>query len=58
LILQAQASVSFKGRTAPALRNFRLTVPPPAPGIPGEVTAISTAVGQLADGLASMLLAG
>ena len=58
LILQAQASVNFKGRTAPALRNFRLTVPPPAPGVPGEVTAISTAIGQLADGLASMLLAG
>jgi uncharacterized protein len=56
LILQAQASVSFKGRGAPALRNFRFSVTPPAPGIPGEVNAISTAVGQLADGLASMLL--
>jgi len=41
LILQAQASISFKGHGAPT----------------GEVTAISTAVGQLADGLASMLLA-
>ena len=58
LILQAQASVSFKGRGAPTLRSFRFAVPPPTPGIPGEVTAISTAVGQLADGLASMLLAG
>ena len=29
---------------------------PPAPDIQGEVTAISTAVGQLADGLASMLV--
>jgi uncharacterized lipoprotein YmbA len=58
LILQAQASVSSKGRGAPALRSFRFTVPPPAPGIPGEVTAISTAVGQLADGLASMLATG
>ena len=57
LILQAQASVSFKGRGAPLLRSFRFAVPPPAPGVPGEVTAISTAVGQLADGLASMLLA-
>jgi uncharacterized protein len=56
LILQAQASVSFKGRAPPALRSFRFAVPPPAPGVPGEVTAISTAVGQLADGLASMLL--
>ena len=58
LILQAQASVDFRARGAPALRSFRFTVPPPAPGVPGEVTAISTAVGQLADGLASMLLAG
>ena len=58
LILQAQAGVSFKGRGAPVLRSFRFAVPPPAPGVPGEVTAISTAVGQLADGLASMLLAG
>jgi uncharacterized lipoprotein YmbA len=58
LILQAQASVDLRGRGAPVLRSFRFTVPPPAPGIPGEVTAISTAVGQLADGLASMLATG
>ena len=58
LLLQAQASVSFKGRGAPLLRNFRFAVPPPAPGVPGEVTAISTALGQLADGLAAMLLSG
>jgi uncharacterized protein len=55
LVLQAQASVNFKGRTAPLLRNFRFVVPPSASGIQGEVSAISTAVGQLADGLASML---
>jgi uncharacterized protein len=58
LLLQAQASVSVKGRGSPVLRNFRFAVPPPTPGIPGEVTAISAAVGQLADGLASMLLTG
>jgi uncharacterized protein len=58
LLLQAQTSVSFKGRAAPLLRSFRFAVPPPTPGIAGEVTAISTAVGQLADGLASMLLTG
>ena len=56
LLLQAQASVSFKSRGAPVLRNFRFSITPPAPDVPGEVTAISTAVGQLADGLASMLL--
>jgi len=55
LVLQAQASVSFKSRKGPALRSFRFVETPPAPGIPGEVTAISTAVGQLADGLAAML---
>jgi hypothetical protein len=56
VVLQAQASVDFKGRSAPVLRSFRFVVTPPAAGIQGEVTAISTAVGQLADGLASMLV--
>jgi uncharacterized lipoprotein YmbA len=56
VVLQAQASVSFKGRPGPVLRSFRFVVTPPAAGIQGEVTAISTAVGQLADGLASMLV--
>jgi uncharacterized lipoprotein YmbA len=58
LVLTAQAAVSFKTRQTPTLRSFRFTVPPPAPGVPGEVAAISVATGQLADGLASMLLAG
>ena len=58
LVLQAQASVSYKGRGAPVLRSFRFVVTPPAPGVPGEVTAISTALGQLADGIASMLVTG
>jgi hypothetical protein len=31
-------------------------VTPPAAGIQGEVTAISTALGQFADGVASMLV--
>jgi hypothetical protein len=56
VVLQAQASVSFKGRSAPMLRSFRFVVTPPAAGIQGEVTAISTALGQLADGVASMLV--
>src|SRR6266536_3437575 len=58
LVLQAQASVNFKGRGAPALQAFRFAVPPSAPGVPGEVAAISAAVGQLADGLAAILAAG
>jgi hypothetical protein len=45
LVLQAQASVSFKGRRpGPLLCNFRFVVTPPEAGIPGEVNAISTAV--------------
>ncbi len=58
LVLQAQASVSFKGRPGQALRNFRFVVTPPVPGVQGEVTAISMAVGQLADGISSMLVTG
>ena len=58
LVLQAQASVDFKGRPGPALRSFRSVVTPPEAGIQGEVNAISTAVGQLADGLTSMLATG
>jgi uncharacterized lipoprotein YmbA len=55
LVLEAQASVAFKGRGEPALRSFRFTVPPSAPGIQAEVVAMSAAVGQLADGLAAMV---
>jgi uncharacterized lipoprotein YmbA len=56
LVLQAQASVSFKGRPGPALRNFRFVVTPSTGDVQGEVSAISTAVGQLADGLAALLV--
>ena len=58
LVLQAQASTSFKGRPNQTLRTFRFVVTPPTGDIQGEVTAISTAVGQLADGLATMLATG
>ncbi len=58
IVLQAQAGVTFKGRSAPALRGFRITAPPPTSDTPGEVAAISTAVSQLADGLTAMVLAG
>lgn len=58
VVLQAQAGVTFKGRSAPTLRNFRFVVPHSTPGVSGEVAAISTAVGQLADALASLLSAG
>jgi len=58
VVLQAQASVSFKGSRTPALRSFRFSVPSPSPDVKGEVSAISTAVGQLADALATMLASG
>jgi uncharacterized lipoprotein YmbA len=58
VVLQAQASVSFKGTRTPNLRSFRFSVPSPSPDVKGEVTAISTAVGQLADALAALLASG
>jgi uncharacterized protein len=58
VVLQAQAGVSFKGRPTPMLQSFRLVVMTQGPGVQAEVAAISTAVGQLADGLVSILLAG
>jgi uncharacterized lipoprotein YmbA len=58
LILQAQASVTFKGKKPSVLRNIRIVVPGPDAGIPGQVKATSTAVGQLADRLASVLVTG
>jgi uncharacterized lipoprotein YmbA len=56
LVLQALASVTFKGKPAPILREFHFSVTPPSAGIPGEVAAISTAIGQLADGIAVMVV--
>jgi uncharacterized protein len=58
LILQAQAAVRFTGQSRPELRSFRFSVPTSAPGVPGEVAAISAALGRLADGIAPMLTAG
>jgi len=55
LVLQAQAAVDTKARKEPQPRNFRFAVIPSSPDVYGEVAAISTAVGQLSDALASML---
>ena len=54
LVLQAQAAVT-KGRAAPLTQSFRFEVQPPNALVSGEVAAISAAVGQLADGIATML---
>ena len=56
VILQAQAGISFKGRKAPVLRSFTVRVPVSAANSGAEVAAISAAVGQLADGLAALLV--
>ena len=55
LVLQALDSVTFKRKPAPILREFHFSVTPPAAGIPGVFAAISTAVGQLANGIAAMV---
>jgi uncharacterized lipoprotein YmbA len=57
LVLQAQAAVTttVQGHNVPVTRGFRLEIPPSDSGVGGEVAAISVAVGQLADGLATML---
>ncbi len=58
VVLQAQISVTYKDQNAPALQSVRFSLAPSAPGVRGEVAAISAAVGQLADKLAAMILAG
>jgi hypothetical protein len=58
LVLQAQAAVRYTDQKQPSLRSFRFTVRPKGPGVPDEVAAISTAVGELADGVAPMLTMG
>ena len=58
LVLQAQATVTKHSQRESMLRSFRLTVMPPQPGSTGEVAAISTAVGQLADAIVAMLATG
>lgn len=55
VVLEAEASLTLKGRKQPILRSFRFSVPSTQRTSAGEVAAISAAVGQLADGLAAML---
>jgi uncharacterized protein len=58
VVLQAQAAISFKGRPTPVLQSFRFVAAPQGTGVQSEVAAISVALGQVADGLASTLAAG
>jgi uncharacterized lipoprotein YmbA len=55
VVLIAQVEVSGKSTLT---RDVRLTVPPPAPGTPGLVEAMSQAIAQLADMIAGMLHGG
>jgi len=57
VVLSAQAGVQFRGQKTPVVQNFRFAVAPPAAGVPGQVAASSSALGQLADGIAIMLAA-
>ena len=55
MLLQAQAGLNFPRRTEPAVQAFRISVPATSPDTRALVADASTAVGQLADGLAVML---
>ncbi len=55
LILLAQAAVEFNRPRRSASRNFTISRQPPTPDVTGQVAAISDAVGELADGVASLL---
>jgi uncharacterized protein len=56
LLLIAQASVTFRNRTSPDTRSFRISQPPPSPDVEGQVAAASTALAQVADRIAGMLV--
>ena len=47
LVLQAQAAVTFKGRSEPVLRSYRFVVAPRAPDVQSEAAAVSVALGQV-----------
>jgi hypothetical protein len=55
LILIAQVAVDFNRPRRTAARNFNITRTPPTPDISGLVAAISDAIGELADGIATLL---
>lgn len=55
LILNAQVAAEFNRPRRLAARNFSLSKPTPTPDIRGLVAAISDAIGELADGIATLL---
>jgi uncharacterized protein len=52
VVLLAQVAVAGRRTVA---RTMRFAVMPPAPGTAGQVSAMSTALGQLADAIAAMV---
>ena len=55
LELTAQAAVEFNRPRRSASRSFQIVKTPPTANVPGQVAATSEAVGELTDGLASLL---
>jgi len=55
LELIAQTAVEFNRPRRTASRSFRIVKTPPTPNVAGQVAATSEAVGELTDGLASLL---
>lgn len=55
VVLLAQVAVRFNRPTRTAARNFSVMKPVPTPDTPGHVAAMSDALGELSDGIASML---
>ena len=55
LTLLAQVAIKFSNKPQPVARTFSISKPLADPSTAGEVEAISAAIGDLADGLASML---
>src|SRR6185312_15775795 len=57
LVLIAQVGVSFRTRPSDRVRRLRFDVRPSGASVSAQVAATSAAVGQLADGIAGMLVA-
>ena len=55
LVLEAQAAVEFNRPTRSASMSYRIVKAPAVRGVAGQVAAASDAVGELTDGLATLL---
>lgn len=58
VVLVAQAGLVWHGRLVPVTRGFRFAISPGGASLGAEVAAMSAAVGQLADALATALRGG